>query len=191
MPKISFDQFADNPLASKFKYNPKVIGASAYLKFTRNGVTQRMLHEVKYNRNEELMETLGEWYGLFLQPLNLKADFIIPVPLHLSKKRSRGFNQSEALGRGLSSMMGIPQNSDIVRCIKKTATQTKKTKVERWENMESVYQVIKPSLVEDKTLIVVDDVITTGATIGALCDVLARSRPRYIFVLALATGATT
>ena len=94
-------------------------------------------------------------------------DLIIPLPLHASRKKNRGFNQSEKFAEGLSSALGIPVNSDCCVRLKNTQTQTRKNRSERWENVELAFQVKQSSMIENKRILLVDDVITTGATLEA------------------------
>jgi predicted amidophosphoribosyltransferase len=99
----------------------------------------------------------------------------------------RGFNQSTKIAVGISEIIGIPVNDKLVERIKSTSTQTKKTKVERWENVDAVYRILSTKLLENKEVIIVDDVITTGATIGALCE-LIQPFVSKIYILSIATG---
>lgn len=128
-----------------------------------------MLHSLKYNNHPEIGITLGEVYGEELYEANFSKEFdiILPVPLHVSRKRKRGYNQSEEFAKGLSQSMDLPTSGDALERIVKTETQTRKTKLKRWENVNEVFQVKRPDLVTKRRILLVDDVITTGATIEA------------------------
>jgi ComF family protein len=98
---------------------------------------------------------------------NKRFDLIIPIPLHHSRKRRRGYNQSAKFAEGLSDSLQIPWDENIVERKIKTATQTRKTKIERWENVKDVFQIKEPDKIIDRRILLVDDVITTGATLEA------------------------
>jgi ComF family protein len=141
----------------------------AFLKFRKTGVVQHLLHQLKYNNHPEVGERLGKLYGKDLVEAGFekKFDLIIPVPLHQSRKRRRGYNQSEKFAEGLSHLLQIPCDEKIVERKIKTATQTRKSKIERWENVKDVFQIKQPEKVMGKRVLLVDDVITTGATLEA------------------------
>lgn len=172
----------------KFVYEPKVQKASAFLYFNKGGVAQKIIHELKYNNQPELGELMGEWYGHELVKENWPIDMIIPVPLHRSKLVRRGFNQSDAIANGISKVTGWPVRPELVVRRRKTTSQTKKSKVERWKNMQSVYRLTETGAVSDQTILVVDDVLTTGATIGELVTALTQSGARSIYIVTLAAG---
>lgn len=128
---------------------------------------------------------MGEWYGEELAKA-MMPDLIIPVPLHKSKYRKRGYNQSHHIALGLAS--AFPESeirSDIILRKKRTTTQTSKGKLERWQNMDNVYSDVREDIT-DKTILVVDDVITTGATVGMFCDKLIEAGARSIHIACMA-----
>jgi ComF family protein len=102
-------------------------------------------------------------------------DFIIPVPLHPSKRRKRGYNQSEEFGKGLSEILNIPCTEKFLKRIKSTTTQTKKSKLNRWENVNEVFEVRDSEELQGKRVLLVDDVVTTGATLEACGEKLLRA----------------
>lgn len=142
---------------------------SSYLKFSPNGIVQQLLHEMKYRQNPELALFLGKEMGSALKSYTKDGvfDLIIPVPLHRSKQRIRGYNQSERLAAGMAEIMQIPVNSTALVRTQKSATQTRKTRAERWQNVADIFKVADAGSVKDKQILLVDDVITTGATAEA------------------------
>lgn len=148
---------------------------------------QKLLHKLKYKGVKELGVLMGKKYGLMLknaQPYD-SIDYIIPVPLHPDKFKSRGYNQSEEFAKGLSLSMNIPQlNDQLFRKIA-SSTQTKKTKIERWENVKDIFEIKDSSLLEGKHILLVDDVITTGSTLEACARVLLEVKGIELSVAAI------
>ena len=145
------------------------IKASAiYLKFYSGGLTQQLLHEVKYKNNRKLGEYLGR---RFMESDNFKQQFedidvVVPIPLHEEKLRQRGYNQSEVIARGITAVLKRPIDTDAVQRIYKSETQTRKSRQQRWQNVAGIFTSKKEAL-KDKDVLLVDDVITTGATMEA------------------------
>ncbi len=141
--------------------------AFSFLYFNQKGVTQRLLHELKYKGNEELARYLGELYAQRIKQTaqNHGIDAIIAIPLHPSKLKKRGYNQSFAFAEGIAIGLGIENLSSVVERTKATDTQTKKSRSERWKNVSSIFFVKNVDALNKKHILLVDDVITTGATI--------------------------
>lgn len=188
LPKTNYHLASLNMLTQKFAYEPKVILAAAYLHFHKRGVAQSIIHNLKYKANTEVGEMLGRWYGSELAERQWKLDAIIPVPLHRAKFVKRGFNQSEHFGIGLSEALEVPICTDWVIRSRITATQTKKSKLERWQNVNSIYTATQPDQIDGKYIMVVDDVLTTGATIGELVSLLVAHGAVGIYVITIAAG---
>lgn len=187
LPKTGFVHHAENPVFQRLAFEPKIQQAMAFLHFSKGGLAQSIIHEVKYRGNVALAELAGEWMGEAMRAAGWSADMIVPVPIHLSRRRVRGFNQSDHYALGISQVMKIPVRSDVVIRSKKTTTQTRKNKTERWENIDQVYQIVQEDVLRGRHVLLVDDVLTTGATIGMLADVLS-SVVAGISIAALATG---
>jgi ComF family protein len=143
--------------------------AMALLQFKKGSRVQNMLHQLKYKGKTELGHLLGTMIGdkLQLSEQYKGIDLIIPVPMHQKKLYQRGYNQSLCIAEGISQVLGCPVNNSALVKIRETATQTHKGRLSRNENMTSVFEVIKPSELQGKHILLVDDVITTGATIEA------------------------
>ena len=145
--------------------------------FEKEGVFQVIVHNLKYGGVQALGVELGRRLGKIIIETGIRADGIVPVPLHRRKLRERGYNQAELIARGVSEVSGIPVRCDLVRRKKYTKTQTVLSLIERRENMEDAFEVapIKGSEVRDRKFIVIDDVVTTGSTMIACGGALRAS----------------
>lgn len=169
MPKSHYHLQLDNPFFQKFRGRLVVKHVMTLYKFVKESRVQNVLHALKYKRQPELGEMLGRVYGQDLIEAKFKDSFdlIIPVPLHPSRRRIRGYNQSEEFGKGLSQMLNVPCDDSYMTRSAKTETQTHKTKLSRWGNVNGIFQVVDPKFVTEKRVLLVDDVVTTGATLEA------------------------
>lgn len=177
----------DNPVYNDLKIIENLHAATAYLSYHKFGIAQKMLKQLKYKGNYEIGQLLGNWYGTHLVD-NIKADVILPVPIHTSKIKQRGYNQSMAIAEGLQSALKIPIDQKSVIRTKKTLTQTKRQKVDRWHAMREVFTVIETGAIQGKDILIVDDVITTGATLFSLCHTINTASPGSLQIVAMATG---
>ena len=162
--------------------------ANSLLYYTKGGDVQKILYELKYYGNDRLALFLGKCMAMELQPSNFfqNIDYILPVPLHDKKKKARGYNQSEMIAQGISIVTGIPLIDNILKRVRYTDTQTKKRSYERWLNVQDVFECISLKIIEDKHVLLVDDVMTTGSTIVACADALSGIPHIRISVLTLA-----
>jgi len=169
LPKTNFQQEAENAFTERFWGRVALQAGAAFLHFTKGGRTQRLIHHLKYEGKKEIGIYLGKLYGQALReaPVFREATLIVPVPLHPRKERQRGYNQSDLFARGLSEAMGIPWLKNGLKRSEHTATQTKKSRLERFDNVEKAFAVPRPEKIEKQHVLLVDDVITTGATLEA------------------------
>ncbi len=159
----------DNPIARQFWGRFPFVYAIACLYFYKNSKVQKLIHQLKYNHKPEVGLWLGQTYGSQIRDFISvdPPDIIVPVPLHKSRERKRGYNQSERIANGLSAVLDIPVDSESLLRNLATNTQTKKSRFFRSENMTNAFGIAKPENLEGKHLLIVDDVITTGATVEA------------------------
>jgi len=169
MPQTNYHLDPNNPLKNRLACRFNIRHAMALFKFSKSGRVQNLLHLLKYKNQPELGIMLGNLYGDRMASGNLGEAFeiIVPVALHPSRKRKRGYNQSAKFAEGLSEVLGIPFSDEIIERKVKTETQTRKTKLNRWKNVTEVFQVKNVDLVQNKNILLVDDVVTTGATLEA------------------------
>lgn len=167
IPKSDYWLDPNNPVNQMFWGKTKIQFASAFLLFNKGSKYRKLIHRLKYEDDQKSGQRLGYLYGREINKSSKyeKIDYIIPVPLHPKKQKKRGYNQSECITDGLSEAMNIPVLNSLLIRTKNTSTQTKKHKDERWENVSGVFDVLKSEILEGKHVLLVDDVITTGATI--------------------------
>ncbi len=188
LPLTNFHKDPENPLAIRFKGRLQLIHALAFLWFRKKGKVQSLLHSLKYKGNKEVGLKLGKVYGheLYQSGLVSQYDIIVSVPLHNSRLRQRGYNQSDEWARGLSYSTKINFELDVLARGYKTETQTRKTKLSRWENVKEIFYVKAPQLVAGKTVLLVDDVVTTGATLESCCNTLFESGCKGVGIACIA-----
>jgi ComF family protein len=169
LPKMEGWLEESNPVRLKFAGRLPVTYAFAFLKFRKSGLVQHLLHQLKYNHHPEIGVRLGMVYAkeLINAGLNPSFDCIIPVPLHSSRKRTRGYNQSHEFARGLATVWGTAVSETISIRKSKTTTQTRKSRWQRWENVQAVFDLAAGVDLTNQHILLVDDVITTGATLEA------------------------
>jgi len=186
LPRTDHVYVEDNPLKEKFIGRIPLRKAIAFLRFRKTGIVQHLLHQLKYNNQPEVGIRLGKLFGSELTNLKSEFDLILPLPLHPTRQRNRGYNQSAKFAEGLSCSLEIPFNARACTRMRKTESQTKKTRSERWENVEEAFVVIDENAIRDKRILLVDDVITTGATIEACGRQLIRAGCRELSIASIA-----
>ena len=179
IPLTGFWMERENPVRAKFDGLFPLENASAFYFFVHQSNFRELIHDFKYHGNWRAAREMGRWYGAELAASELYADvdLIIPVPLHVRKRIQRGYNQSEYIAEGISLAMGIPVDRGSVRRAVHNRSQALRRKSERWENVEGIFAVRNPVALRGRHLLIVDDVLTTGATISSLCETIARAVP--------------
>lgn len=191
LPRTNYHLNPDNPIFKRLFGRLPVKSAFAFLLFKKGGRVQNLLHELKYNNHPEVGRIVGKVYGqeLLENGLNEQIDSIFPIPLHPAKQRRRGYNQSEEFAKGLAESLSVKCNAHAVVRTTVTETQTKKSKLRRWENVKEVFRVQDQNAVHGKRILLVDDVITTGATIEACGQVLIDAGCTSLHIAGLAYAA--
>jgi ComF family protein len=169
LPETNFHFHANNPVEKKFWGRLPLVSATAQYYFTKESLMQHLMHQFKYKGNKELGRQLGRLMGNELMATHRFShiDALIPLPLFAAKEKRRGYNQSVILCEGISEIMNRPILNDVVVRTRQTETQTKKGRIERWVNMEGKFQLMQPGKIAGKHLLLIDDIITTGATLEA------------------------
>ena len=160
----------------------------AYYKFAKHGGVQRLLHQLKYKNCPGVGELAGMWFAHALVEAGYSKafDVIIPIPLHYTKQRQRGYNQCDHIAKGLAVVLDIPWNPSVLTKPHHTTSQTRKSRWERSENVTNVFQLTGSSVVTGQRVLLVDDVVTTGATLGAAAKALLNSGCQEASIAALA-----
>ncbi len=172
LPETNYHLQVNNPVEKIFWGRIPIVSAYSFLSFKKQGIVQRLLHDLKYGNNPEVGELLGMMYAQRLATAGIFPEIVLAVPLHPKKLKLRGYNQSECFAKGISSVLGCKHSDHIIIRKRATETQTRKSRFARWENVGRVFEVKKPELVFNKKILLVDDVITTGATIEACAQTI-------------------
>lgn len=188
IPKTNYHLQPGNPVEKLFWWKVAVVRGSSFFFFTKGSPFQKLLHELKYKGNKEVGEVLGKYAGIDLpdSPEFCTVDIIVPVPLHPKKQAKRGYNQSEWIARGLASAMQKPIDTKTLVRIRENATQTRKTVFDRYENTQDIFALKDRATFSGKHILLVDDVLTTGATLEACIQALQESPDIKVSVFTLA-----
>ncbi len=156
--------------------------------FTYGSPIQQILHSIKYRNRYRAAEFFGRLYGAELIDTKMFADatLIIPVPLHRKRRVQRGYNQSEHFGKGLSESMGIKMDSSVLKRVGHRKSQTGKNRYERYENTQGIFKMLRQKDVVNRHVILVDDVLTTGATLEACANTLLEVKGVKVSIITLA-----
>ena len=169
LPKTGYELHEENPLARMFYGRVRLKAVTACFFFSKDGKVQHLIHELKYKGNSDVGFFLGQEIGKSIKkaPLFQGLDYLIPVPLHPKRERERGYNQSKMIAVGISEATGILVGEKYLLRSVNTATQTHKSKEERWQNVKDIFELQHAEQLEGKYVLLIDDVLTTGATLEA------------------------
>jgi ComF family protein len=167
MPETNFEKHPGNPVEKMFWGRLALVHATAQFYFTKESLMQRLMHQLKYKGNLALGLQLGRLMGISIKESGRFEDIdaMIPLPLFPAKEKRRGYNQSTVLCNGMAEILSIPVFNNIIIRPQHTESQTKKGRVDRWKNIEGKFVLENSSVVHNKHLLLVDDVVTTGATL--------------------------
>jgi ComF family protein len=188
IPRTNYHNQKENPVEQLFWGRCQIQGAAAFSYYNKGSRIRSIIHNLKYKGIKEIGFEIGRIYGLTLKSSEFigNVDLIIPVPLHPAKRRARGFNQSELIADGLGSITGLQVNTSAVERSVASSTQTKRSRYERWVNVEGIFRVTDPDSIKTKHILLVDDVITTGATIESCVNELLKVEGVKVSVAAIA-----
>jgi ComF family protein len=189
LPVTNFHLYAGNVVEKHFWGRIDIHGATSFCHFTKSSVIQRLLHQLKYKNNKEIGYFLGQLMGKTISEASRfsDVDILVPLPLFAARERKRGYNQAAVLCDGMAVSLKIPVATTAVVRLSATETQTHKNRIERWQNMQGMFRVNEPAAITGKHVLLVDDVVTTGATLEACGQELLQ----YCSRLSVATLAHT
>jgi ComF family protein len=189
LPQTNYCNQPGNPVEQLFWGRVPVENGTAFLFFEKGSNYQNIFHQLKYKGRKELGTMLGKLFGQKLAEGRFQSvDLILPVPLHKSRERNRGYNQSDVIASGIAEAMNIPVVNTAVIRVKATRTQTQRNRYDRWLNVEGIFKCLYPALLENKHVLIVDDIITTGATTESLMQELSKIKGLKFSVAALAVA---
>lgn len=188
IPLTEFDYLTENAVDRVFYGRINIKKASSFLFFTEKGITKNIIHHLKYKNQPQIGDFLGSWYGEILRETGQLRDIdcVVPVPLHNKKLKIRGYNQIERFGQRIANSIDATY---INNCLIKTAntkTQTKKSRIYRWKDKQDLYLLKNAQILSNKKILLVDDVITTGATLEACAKALLKAPKTEIYILTMA-----
>ncbi|WP_298882244.1 ComF family protein [uncultured Polaribacter sp.] len=188
LPLTNFRSYSNNIISKSFFGRISVKKAYSLLFYRKKGVTKKLIHDLKYKGNEEIGVFFGNWLGEILKENNELStiDCIIPVPLHPKKQKERGYNQITKFGERISFYLQKPFIENILTRTSTAKTQTFKARFERFNNIDTKFELLDISTFKNKHILLIDDVITTGATLEACALELQKSENVTISILTMA-----
>ena len=176
-PLTGFAQQSENSIKWLFENTLPIEHAAAMFWFERDSEWRRIIHSFKYHGRWYFAQKMGEWFGEELRKSGNFADVdvIVPVPLHFRRRLMRGYNQSEQLALGIGRKLGVRCDFDAVCRRLYNDSQTSKTRTERWDNVNAIFDVRSAKRLRGRHILLVDDVLTTGATINSCASAIVRA----------------
>ena len=187
LPLTNFQRYTINKVSRIFSGRITIEKAYSLLFLRKQGITKNLIHDLKYKGNEEVGVFFGNWIGEILAKNKefSTVDFIVPVPIHAKKKKIRGYNQVTKFGECLSMHLKVPLNEDVLIRQSATKTQTLKSRFERFNDLESKFLARNTAVFKEKHILIIDDVITTGATLEACAQELLKTPGIKISILTM------
>jgi competence protein ComFC len=188
LPLTNFTSYRDNKVVKTFYGRIAVEKGFSLLFFRKKGITKKIIHELKYRGNEEIGVFFGNWLGEILLENNQFSDidYLIPVPLHSKKLKERGYNQVTKFGETLSYHLKTPMIADNLIRTSASKTQTLKARFERFNNTDTIFHLKDPSIFIGKHVLLIDDIVTTGATLEACAKEIQKAEGVKISILTMA-----
>jgi ComF family protein len=188
MPLTEYDFKEENAVDRIFYGRIAIEKAASFLFYQEKGIVKNLIHYLKYKNQPEIGAFLGDWWGALLKESNpaLQVDMVVPVPLHPKKQRKRGYNQVFPFGSRLATHLDVTFAPEALRKTSNRKTQTGKNRWSRWYGNSHIFVLKEPGLVSGKSVLLVDDVITTGATIEACARALSEAGDVRVYVATMA-----
>lgn len=193
MPTTRYCFTSDNPVKERLLSMTPIVEASAYLHFRTDDRWRQMIHRLKYRGEWRLGVMFGQMYGADLKASHLydDVDIVVPVPLHLFKYLKRRYNQSEYIARGIASQLGVKVDRTTLYRRRNNPSQTLQHATDRWANVDDIFAVRHPERLRGKHVLLVDDVLTTGATLASCIRAIYAAAPDCkVSVVTLAVAGT-
>lgn len=190
IPRTNFHLEPDNPVARLFYGRVQIEFATSFFYFSKGSKYQTLLHNLKYKGMKELGDEIGKQFGIDLSKSAnfLTVDVICPVPLHPQKEKKRGYNQSWWIASGIARQMQKELSDNNLKRVTATETQTRKSRFERWTNVEGIFELCNPEAFSGKHILLVDDVVTTGSTLEACAQAILSQTNARVSIATLATA---
>jgi ComF family protein len=176
LPYTNFQLHAGNPVEKIFWGRLPVANAAGIFYLTKDSVLEKLMYQLKYKGKKEVGDYLGRLMGRAIEQTSFQtADAFVPLPLFPKKERARGYNQAAIVCEGIAAVMHKPVWNNVVKRLSTTETQTRKNRIQRWENMKGRFMVSDAAKLTGRHVLLVDDVITTGATLEACATELVNA----------------
>lgn len=188
LPVTNFCKLKNNSVETSFYGRIYVKEATSLFYYQKKGKVQKLIHQLKYKGNQQIGAVLGDWLGenMALSDRFKDLDCIIAVPLHPDKFKKRGYNQVTTFGQSLSNKLEIPMIENVLIKVSTSQTQTQKSRFERSINVNEKFELVEKEVLNNKHILLIDDIITTGATIEACCLQLLQSKNIKISIATMA-----
>lgn len=190
LPKTNFHLQTDNRLEQFFAGRIPFERIAAFAYFVKGGSIQQIIHELKYKNNPEIGYFIGQLCGEAIKDSEFisSIDLLIPIPLHPKRQKQRGYNQSLEICRGISDIAKVPvDNYTLIRTVN-NPSQTKNSRFDRWKNVEDIFSITNETVFQNKHILLVDDVITTGSTLESCAKEILKCEDSKISIFAVGTA---
>ena len=179
IPLTYYWRSAENPVKEHFAGLVPLVQGSSFIFYSGNSLWRDMVHRFKYGGEWAIAESMGRWYGAELRDSGLydDIDIVVPIPLHPLKTLRRGYNQSRYLAEGIARELGAKVVVDAVVRRRNNPSQARRRGSERWDNVEALFELRKTDKLRGRHLLLVDDVLTSGATLTACAEAILRAQP--------------
>ena len=189
LPRTRYDSYNNNPVSRLFWGRVPIENASSYFLYQKGSRFQALIHDLKYRGRKEIGIELGRMMGIELRGSTFAdTDMILPVPLHRKKQIRRGYNQCDPICKGLSVGLGLPFYTNILERTEKSTSQTNKSRLKRWMNVEGIFRVKHPGRLFGKHVLLADDVVTTGSTLEACANAILDIEETRVSIATLAVA---
>lgn len=188
LPVTNFHIEKSDQVKKLFYGRVKLENATSLLRFQKKGIVQQLLHNLKYKGHQEIGKFFGEWLGEELSNIEeyKSLDIVIPVPLHKRKLKKRGYNQVALFAKEIAERLNAEYCETVLIKVNNTASQVKKSRLARWNSSDEIFSVQNLNLIDSKHILLVDDIITTGATIEACANQLLKAKNVKLSVASIA-----